>query len=143
MEEPFRYGTLKAGEYVEKVCENSEQVETLTSWCERKTESEWREKVVMNFIVPQSGIVGFWRLETHGAASSIHNLVNTYDTIKENAGQITGVPFSLSVKKVKSWKPGSKSSYPVLKPCTLAQTPERTQTLRNAPRGAQKLAATL
>jgi len=41
-------------------------------------------------------------------------LNDTFDYVQQQAGSIVGIPFDLSVKKVKSQKPGVASQYPVV-----------------------------
>jgi len=81
----------------------------------RGIELVWKASVTIRFLLPDiKGLLGVWELTTHGEKSSIRELVSSFDKVKEMAGTVLGVPFTLSVKKVKSQKPGSSSSFPVV-----------------------------
>jgi hypothetical protein len=47
-------------------------------------------------------VMGVWEIYTKGKNSSIKSILNAYDFVKENAGRVMGVPFRLTVTKVKS-----------------------------------------
>ena len=77
-------------------------------------EGSIRHVLRMNFIVPGVGVVGAWTFETSGVESSLPAIRNSYDFVKKQAGRVIGVTFNLTVKKVKSNKPGVISQYPVV-----------------------------
>lgn len=75
----------------------------------------WYASLTMRFILPRiSGIVGYWQFTTKGAASTIPNLRDTFDAVKEGRGFVKGIIFDLNVQFAKSNKPGCKSRYPVV-----------------------------
>lgn len=76
---------------------------------------EWHVILTLNFIIPKiKGVFGMWQLQTKGTKSSIENIINTYDSLKEHAGTICNIPFDLQVQKVTGQKPGQKRKYPVI-----------------------------
>lgn len=78
-------------------------------------ESEWKVTLVLRFLVPAvRGVWGYWQLTTKGSASSIPQVRDVFDAFLERNGKISGVIFDLSVKVVKSSKPGDSSKFPVL-----------------------------
>lgn len=81
----------------------------------KKLNAEWKEVLTLRFIIPRiKSVFGVWELSTQGEASSIPALVGTIDKVRAMAGTISRIPFDLSIKKVKSQKPDSKSNFPVL-----------------------------
>ena len=75
----------------------------------------WDIELTMRFIIPAiQGVVGVWALTTKGAASSIHNLRDSFDAVQRLRGSVTTSVFDLSVHFHKSNKPGQSSRYPVL-----------------------------
>ena len=89
---------------------------------ERTSGGKWKEVLVLRFIIPNIPILGVWEFRTGGDDSTIPNIVGTIDTVKAMAGRISGIPFDLSVKIVKSDKAGSSSKYPVVSlVCNISQ----------------------
>jgi hypothetical protein len=81
-----------------------------------KAKSEWKPRLTLRFMLLKlRHVMGVWSLSSHGEASSIPEIISTWDMVQEKAGRVAGIPFDLSVSKVTSQKPGSKSSYPVIK----------------------------
>lgn len=77
---------------------------------------EWRSVLTLRFILLKiRTVMGVWSLSTHAEASSIPEIISAFDNVYEMAGKVAGVPFDLSVQKVTSQKPGSKSTFPVIK----------------------------
>jgi hypothetical protein len=75
----------------------------------------WDVELTMRFIIPAiRGVVGVWSLTTKGAASSVKNLRDSFDSVQAMRGTVTTSVFDLSVHFHKSNKPGSNSRYPVL-----------------------------
>lgn len=75
----------------------------------------WDIELTMRFIIPAiQGVVGVWALTTKGAASSIHNLRDSFDAVQRLRGSVMTSVFDLSVHFHKSNKPGQSSRYPVL-----------------------------
>lgn len=80
------------------------------------TGGKWSTILTLRFmLLKMRGVYGVWSLSTRGDASSIPQIVNTFDDVLSNAGRVHGIPFDLTVEKVTSQKPGSQSSFPVLK----------------------------
>jgi hypothetical protein len=76
---------------------------------------KWSVVLTLHFIIPAiRGVFGLWRFQTRGSKSSIGQIVQAFDNVKEAAGTIINIPFDISVAKVKSQKPGSKSVFPVV-----------------------------
>ena len=75
----------------------------------------WDVELTLRFIIPAvRGIVGVWVLNTKGKASSVHNLRDSFDSIRAMRGTVTQTVFDLSVHFHKSNKPNQNSRYPVL-----------------------------
>lgn len=75
----------------------------------------WDIVLTMRFIIPAvNSVVGVWRFQTKGAASSIRNIRNSFDGVQILRGTVTGTVFDLSVQFAKSDKPGSVSRFPVV-----------------------------
>lgn len=69
-------------------------------------------------------IAGLWKIQTRGECSSIPNIRDTFDNIMDIVGTVGFIPFQLSVKKAKSWKPGVAKSYPVIELVPMLGVPE-------------------
>lgn len=87
---------------------------------ERERLGNWEMMLTLRFlIVDITGIIGVWQLDTKAKASSIPQIVESFDFVMRNAGRVKGIPFDLQVEKVKSYKPSDQgkpqSVYPVLK----------------------------
>lgn len=79
------------------------------------TGNEWKQVLTLRFLIPRiKGVFGVWQLTTRGKESSIPQIVSVFDQIKDRAGTVINIPFDIIVEKVKSQKPNSKSSYPVI-----------------------------
>lgn len=101
---------------------------------ERTNGGKWKEVLVLRFIIPNIPILGVWEFRTGGDDSTIPNIVGTIDTVKAMAGRISGIPFDLSVKMVKSDKSGSTSKYPVVSlVCNISE--ESARLVKNLPIG--------
>jgi hypothetical protein len=76
---------------------------------------KWKPILTLHFIIPAiKGVFGCWKFTTSGDKSSMIAIREMYDEIKAQAGTVVNVPFDLTVKKVKSNKPGEKSVFPVV-----------------------------
>lgn len=76
---------------------------------------EWSAVLKLRFhILEFKEVAGVWQFTTRGEKSSIKEIVSSYDMVKNMAGRVVGVPFDLKVKKVKSNKPGTSHSFPVV-----------------------------
>ncbi len=76
---------------------------------------KWETILTLKFIIPKiRGVFGLFSFSTKGKESSIPQIINAFDMVQEQAGTIVNIPFDLTVKKVKSQKPGEKSLFPVV-----------------------------
>lgn len=76
---------------------------------------EWKVILTLLFLIPKiKGVFGVWKFQTKGAKSSVEQIINAFDMIKETAGTVINIPFDLTVEKVKSQKPNNKSVFPVV-----------------------------
>lgn len=81
----------------------------------QKNGIKWKPILTLHFIIPKiKGVFGCWKFTTSGDKSSMIAIREMYDEIKSQAGTVVNVPFDLTVKKVKSNKPGEKSVFPVV-----------------------------
>jgi hypothetical protein len=84
--------------------------------CEQRSGGKWDATLTLRFLIPRiRGVFGVWQLTTKGENSSIPQIVSVFDKVKQIAGTVMNIPFDLSVDKVKSQKPESKSSFPVIR----------------------------
>lgn len=84
--------------------------------CEQQLGKKWQITLTINFLIPAiKGVFGTWQFVTKAEKSTIPTIVGTIDKVRDMAGTIVNIPFDLIVDKVTSQKPGSKSSYPVVK----------------------------
>lgn len=75
----------------------------------------WRIRLTLNFFIPMvKGVVGLWTFETNGTASTIPQVRDTFDMMREQRGFVKGIIFDLNVQFASSQKPNSKSRYPVV-----------------------------
>lgn len=81
----------------------------------KKGMESWQVALTLMFIVPAvRGVVGVWRFDTKGGASSVKNIRNSFDSVLAIRGTVTQTAFDLSVEFAKSNKPGVNSRYPVV-----------------------------
>jgi len=82
---------------------------------EKQCGSTFEEVLTLYFLVLGiNEVFGVWKFSTKGRDSSIPSIVSSFDKVLEMAGRIKFIPFTLSVEKVKSQKPDSKSLFPVV-----------------------------
>lgn len=75
----------------------------------------WNVILTLTFVIPSvRGVAGVWTFTTKGAASSIPQVLNTFDAILEEKGFVRGIIFDLNVKFATSQKPNNNSRYPVV-----------------------------
>jgi hypothetical protein len=80
-----------------------------------KQAGKWEIILTIKFIVPAiRGVFGVFTYSTKGGKSSVPQIRDAFDMVKEQAGTVVNIPFDLTVKKVKSQKPNSKSLFPVV-----------------------------
>ena len=81
----------------------------------RRGGDNWDIALTMRFIIPAvRGIIGVWVFSTRGKASSMKNIINSFDGVKMLRGTITNSVFDLSVAFAKSNKPNQNNRYPVV-----------------------------
>lgn len=81
----------------------------------RNKEDGWDIRLTLNFFIPMvRGVVGLWTFETKGTASTIPQVCDTFDLMKQQRGFVKGIIFDLNVQFATSQKPGDKSRYPVV-----------------------------
>lgn len=108
----FKVYEEKTDEWLDK---NMTDDKEFLSDLHKKIGSQWSVILSLTFLIPTiRGVWGFWRLNTKGNKSSIPAMKSAFMLAQEFAGTVIGVPFDLSVEKVVSHKPGSKSKFPVL-----------------------------
>jgi hypothetical protein len=82
---------------------------------EQRTGCKFTEILKLRFmLLSDMPIVGFWELSTKAGLSTIPQILSQIEAVNEMAGRISGIPFDLIVKKVKSDKAGDKSVFPVV-----------------------------
>lgn len=81
---------------------------------EAQTKLKAKVKLTLRFLILDIKVLGLWRFETYGVASTIPQVRDTFDFVQQTAGTIVNIPFDLQVKKVKSQKPGVASQYTVV-----------------------------
>ena len=69
---------------------------------EEKHKAAFYEMCTLRFVLMGFPVVGVWELTTKGKKSSVTNIINAYDFVKASAGRVFGMPFRLTVAKVKS-----------------------------------------
>lgn len=75
----------------------------------------WAEHLRLRFVIPAiKDVLGYWEFMTKGSASSIPNIIETFDFIQKKAGTIMGFPFDLTVSKASGYSPGAAKSYSVV-----------------------------
>lgn len=110
----FRVYNEERDEYVNMSKDDAKDRDILAG-LHRKLNSKWEVVLDLKFIIPAiSGVFGIWSLSTKGEKSSIPAIKGAFAAVHKFAGRVTGIPFDLSVKKVVSNKPESKSKYPVI-----------------------------
>jgi hypothetical protein len=76
---------------------------------------KWEILLTLKFVIPKiRGLFGLFSFTTKGNKSSLPQIRQTFDYVLEHAGTVINIPFDLTVKKVKSQKPGEKSVFPVV-----------------------------
>jgi hypothetical protein len=79
-----------------------------------KYTAKWDATLTLRFFVLGVKVYGLWWLSTKGDDSSIPAITSVLDKLMKFPGRIVGIPMNLTVEKVKSNKPGSKNSFPVI-----------------------------
>lgn len=69
---------------------------------EKSYKSKFIEVLYLRVVLLDFPVFGQWEIYTKGKASTIKNIIGNYDTTKGLAGRVKGIPFNLTVTKVKS-----------------------------------------
>lgn len=109
----FSYYNKKTGNFEGLT---TDQEPNLMERLEAETGEKFKAKLTLRFgILRIRDILGVWQFGTAGEKTSVRNIVNVYDFVKNNAGgRIKGFTFDLKVKKVTSDKYNTKSNYPIV-----------------------------
>lgn len=80
-----------------------------------RTGEGWQIILTLNFVIPcVRGVAGVWQFSTKGTASTIPQIRDVFDEMKERRGFVKNIIFDMNVKFAKSQKPGDNSRYPVV-----------------------------
>ena len=122
------------GEIEDYVTATTSDYPNLMDQAEKKSKSPqgWQAVLTLRFIIPTiPGVVGMWELQTKGERSSLPQIRDAFDFVRDWAGTVVNIPFNLTVEKVKSQRPGSKSKFPVIQLIPNV-TKENMEMVRNA-----------
>lgn len=81
---------------------------------DKKKLVDWSVVLTMRFMIRNIPVLGFWQISTKGAMTSIPNLRDRFDSCMAQFTFIKGLPFELTVKKVKSNKPEDSRQFPII-----------------------------
>jgi hypothetical protein len=112
----FKIWDYEAKHYVDFVASDETEKKKLADYTKMWANGEhWRVTLTVDFVIPKiASVMGLWRFESKGIASTIPNIRDTFDEIKSMSGTVVNVPFDLQVKKVTNQTPGEKKLYPVV-----------------------------
>jgi len=75
---------------------------------------DWKEILILRFMIMGYQEYGVWEFRSGGKETSIKQIIDSFDTVKEHAGRVKGMPFWLTVAKQKSNRPDVNRIYPVV-----------------------------
>lgn len=75
---------------------------------------KWSERLIIRFVLVNFPVLGRWELSTKGTATSIGNIIASYDAVKNQRGTVLGTQWELKVDKCKSDRTEIAAQYPVL-----------------------------
>lgn len=75
---------------------------------------KWAHVLTMRFCIKDVPVLGYWQFSTKAEATTIPNLRGGFDGSLAAFGFIRFLPFTLTIKKVKSNKPGVTDMYPIV-----------------------------
>jgi hypothetical protein len=75
---------------------------------------KWAHVLTMRFCIKDVAVLGYWQFSTKAVATSIPNLRDRFDGSMQVFGLVRFLPFALTIKKVKSNKPGVSDTYPIV-----------------------------
>jgi len=81
---------------------------------EQSRHIKWRAVLYLRFSLQGFPLLGYWQYSTRGAESSIPAIREAFDSCKKTFGTTRYIPFMLTVKKVKSNKPGVNRQFAVV-----------------------------
>jgi hypothetical protein len=111
----FRVWSKEHGQYEDFTIEKYPQIMDMIKK-KAGEKAEWYQILTLRFIILRlRGVFGGWQFDTRAVATTIPQIVAVFDTVRETAGTIINIPFDLIVEKVKSQKPDSKNSFPIVK----------------------------
>jgi hypothetical protein len=114
--ETFKVFDEKESDYIDYDMSRPDDEKYIKGLIKTHQKSKWTTTLTLFFIIPDiKQVFGQWSFSTRGVKSTIPEIVGTFDTLKQIAGTVQGIPMDLMVEKVTSQKPGSKSSFPVVK----------------------------
>jgi len=114
---------IRDGEHEITVCNSHEDaILFMNNYAEKlnrkqKSKPEWKLTVSIKFLLAElRNIMGLWQFETAGKASMVDQITNSFDNACNMFGTIIGVPFWLSVEKIKhlSAKDNNAKIFPVV-----------------------------
>lgn len=68
----------------------------------KEYKAKFIEILYLRVVLVDFPVLGQWEIYTKGSKSTIKNIIGTYDSTKQFAGRVRGIPFNLTVTKVKS-----------------------------------------
>jgi hypothetical protein len=74
----------------------------------------WKECLLLRVFILGFDELGVWEFRSYGDDTTIPGIVSTFDSIKELAGRVRGIPFRLVVQKHSSNRAGVARQYPVV-----------------------------
>lgn len=111
--ERFELVRLKEGQ----VTTTMEEPASPLQWMEelaKRTGGKWKERLRMRFLLLGVQIFGAWEFNTGAEESTIPGILEAVDSMRALCGRISGIPFDLVIKKVKSDKAGPARTFPVV-----------------------------
>lgn len=119
--ETFRVYSPKLGDYMP--CTTEQRSDLMDSMVELLKKDlainqakliDWQQVLTVRFIIKDIPVLGYWQFTTKAVKTSIPNLRDKFDSALDMFGTVKFFPFMLTVKKVKSNKPGDSRQYPVV-----------------------------
>lgn len=75
---------------------------------------EWKQVLTIRFIIKDIPVLGYWQFSTKAVKTTIPNLRDKFDECLSMFKTVRFFPFKMTIKKVKSNKPGDMRQYPVV-----------------------------
>lgn len=120
--ETFRFYEVRTGDYtaVRTVSENPAIMTAMLDFVKSKAEPSkrelirWAHTLTIRFVIKDVPVLGYWQFTSKGIKTTIPNLRDAFDNCLATLGTVRFFPFTLTVRKVKSNKPGDSRQYPVV-----------------------------